>query len=115
MASHPALCSCLSGSQAGGGMSSKQPSTREADVRPSPFLGLLSAWPQVWGSWQGRISFQRASFSYRGLVSAMSWQGTPKPNLPKERKNLALSPSVSYLFAFSHCSWGSQGKNAEVV
>ena len=23
--------------------------------------------------------------------------------------------SVSYLFAFSYCSWGSQGKNAEVV
>ena len=23
--------------------------------------------------------------------------------------------SVSYLFAFSHCSWGSQGKNTEVV
>ena len=23
--------------------------------------------------------------------------------------------SVSYLFAFSYCSWGSQGKNTEVV
>ena len=23
--------------------------------------------------------------------------------------------SVSYIFAFSYCSWGSQGKNAEVV
>ena len=23
--------------------------------------------------------------------------------------------SASYLFAFSHCSWGSQGKNTEVV
>ena len=22
---------------------------------------------------------------------------------------------MSYLFAFSHCSWGSQGKNAKVV
>ena len=29
-------------------------------------------------------------------------------------KTLQFS-SVSYLFAFSYCSWGSQGKNAEVV
>ena len=27
----------------------------------------------------------------------------------------ALHLSVSYLFAFSYCSWGSQGKNTEVV
>ena len=26
-----------------------------------------------------------------------------------------LRISLSYLFAFSHCSWGSQGKNTEVV
>ena len=26
-----------------------------------------------------------------------------------------VSLSVSYHFAFSYCSWGSQGKNAEVV
>ena len=25
-----------------------------------------------------------------------------------------VHPSVSYLFAFSYCSWGSQGKNTEV-
>ena len=25
------------------------------------------------------------------------------------------APTVSYLFAFSYCSWGSQGKNTEVV
>ena len=29
--------------------------------------------------------------------------------------NLGSSSSVSYLFAFSYCSWGSQGKNTEVV
>ena len=29
--------------------------------------------------------------------------------------NLGSPLSVSYLFAFSYCSWGSQGKNAEVV
>ena len=28
---------------------------------------------------------------------------------------LGSSVSVSYLFAFSYCSWGSQGKNTEVV
>ena len=27
----------------------------------------------------------------------------------------AVHLSVSYLFAFSYCSWGSQGKNTEVV
>ena len=29
--------------------------------------------------------------------------------------DLGSSSSVSYLFAFSYCSWGSQGKNTEVV
>ena len=29
--------------------------------------------------------------------------------------NLGSPFSVSYLFAFSYCSWGSQGNNAEVV
>ena len=29
--------------------------------------------------------------------------------------DLGVHLSVSYLFAFSYCSWGSQGKNAEVV
>ena len=29
--------------------------------------------------------------------------------------NLGVSLSVSYHFAFSYCSWGSQGKNTEVV
>ena len=29
--------------------------------------------------------------------------------------DLTAHLSVSYHFAFSHCSWGSQGKNAEVV
>ena len=29
--------------------------------------------------------------------------------------NLEIHFSVSYLFAFSYCSWGSQGKNTEVV
>ena len=29
--------------------------------------------------------------------------------------NLGVHLSVSYLFAFSYCSWGSQGKNTEVV
>ena len=29
--------------------------------------------------------------------------------------NLVSSSSVSCLFAFSYCSWGSQGKNTEVV
>ena len=29
--------------------------------------------------------------------------------------NLGNSFAVSYLFVFSNCSWGSQGKNAEVV
>ena len=29
--------------------------------------------------------------------------------------NLGVHISVSYLFAFSYCSWGSQGKNTEVV
>ena len=29
--------------------------------------------------------------------------------------DLRSSSSVSYLFAFSYCSWGSQGKNTEVV
>ena len=29
--------------------------------------------------------------------------------------NLESHLSVSYIFAFSYCSWGSQGKNTEVV
>ena len=29
--------------------------------------------------------------------------------------DLGVHLSVSYLFAFSYCSWGSQGKNTEVV
>ena len=29
--------------------------------------------------------------------------------------NLGVHLSVSYLFPFSYCSWGSQGKNTEVV
>ena len=29
--------------------------------------------------------------------------------------NLGVHLSESYLFAFSYCSWGSQGKNTEVV
>ena len=29
--------------------------------------------------------------------------------------DLRVHLSVSYLFAFSHCSWGSQGKNTEMV
>ena len=29
--------------------------------------------------------------------------------------DLGVSLSVSYRFAFSYCSWGSQGKNTEVV
>ena len=29
--------------------------------------------------------------------------------------NLGVHLSVSYLFTFSNCSWGSQGKNTEVV
>ena len=32
-----------------------------------------------------------------------------------EPTNLGVHLSVSYLFAFSYCSWGSQGKNTEVV
>ena len=28
---------------------------------------------------------------------------------------MAVSVNVSYLFAFSYCSWGSQGKKPEVV
>ena len=32
-----------------------------------------------------------------------------------EPTNLGGHLSVSYLFAFSYCSWGSQGKNTEVV
>ena len=31
-----------------------------------------------------------------------------------EPTNLGVHLSVSYLFAFSYCSWGSQGKNTEV-
>ena len=29
--------------------------------------------------------------------------------------NLGVHLSVSYIFAFSYCSWGSQGKNTEMV
>ena len=29
--------------------------------------------------------------------------------------DLGVHLSVSYIFAFSYCSWGSQGKNTEVV
>ena len=39
------------------------------------------------------------------LISIAYWAPT----------NLGVPLSVSYLFAFSYCSWGSQGKNTEVV
>ena len=35
--------------------------------------------------------------------------------LNKELEITKKQPSVSYLFAFSYCSWGSEGKNTEVV
>ena len=42
-----------------------------------------------------------------------------KPHFTGEESNgtesWGVSLSVSYHFAFSYCSWGSQGKNTEVV
>ena len=42
------------------------------------------------------------------------WRST-NINLPTNLPTWGVYLSVSYLFAFSYCSWGSQGKSTEVV
>ena len=49
---------------------------------------------------------------------SLSWGfpgGSAVKNPPAVQETWGVHLSVSYLFAFLYCSWGSQGKNAEVV
>ena len=90
---------------------------------------LRIRWPKYWS-----FSFNISPFNeYSGLISfRMDWfdlltvQGTLKSLCQhhsskasilrcSRKMNLGSSLSVPYLFAFSCCLWGSQGKNTEVV
>ena len=53
------------------------------------------------------FQFSSVQFSRSVVSDSLRPHGLQHPRPP--------CPSVSYHFAFSHCSWGSQGKNTEVV
>ena len=66
---------------------------------------------------QHRTCFYHQSHFYFGFISSffleLFLQWSPVAN--QAPNNLGVLLSVSYLFAFTYCAWGSQGKNIEVV
>ena len=86
-------------------------------------------WPKYWSfrfnispsnEHSGLISFRMDWFdllTVQGTLKSLCQHHSSKASILRcsRKMNLGSSLSVPYLFAFSCCLWGSQGKNTEVV